>query len=156
LQRRFAGFRLKLRLQSRVAELEARLSKYEALERPLRKLKCVQDWGNERDEAENHLIEWVEKNVKACGRWAFDTYSIHAICDPYALREAISRCVYKIVSSKKFSDQLASQALDIVAAAPDAASYVDVKHVNPFGPEPGDSWLNNKIIITDIIMSHIR
>ncbi|MDB0028612.1 hypothetical protein N9E76_00780 [bacterium] len=146
-----------LRLQSRVAELESRLARYEVIDNrvPLRMFKYSYEYHEELEEHLFHLFDWIEDLVKTCTDVEFGENNLGAVCDPHQLHEAISHCIYGVVGSRGFSDMQASVGVDRVSSALEAAHWVDVQHTN-HGPVNLDFWCGNKVIILDLIRQSLE
>lgn len=149
-----------LRLQSRVAELEARLARHEAFEKPLRTFGTCDEYFQVRQEAFNELVQWLERNVNACTRTEMDREDVWAVCDAYGFDAAISRCIDRIVDSKEFADQQARHASGLVSAVLAAAQRVDGYHSaqpdaddadNANDADSGGAWCNNRVLIAHIL-----
>ena len=111
-----------LRLQARVAELEKRLHKYEPTKRVFQhhvQYRAV------RDEADAYLKDWIERNVTASTPHAFWFMGFESVCDPFALREAVTHSLCMITQDRIFSESLAGDCVDIAAYALEAALYID-------------------------------
>ena len=106
-----------LRLQSRVCELEARLAKYEPVQKPLRQFVNHIHYDLVCHGGFDCLRNWLDKNVQPCTFEEFDFEDMHAICDIYSFIEAMKHCLFMITGCKNFSKGLSDRCFEVSRAA---------------------------------------
>ena len=110
-----------LALQRRVAELEARLARWEPVARGVHSFPDMKTYFDERDRASDYIKAWIDANVKGC---PVSLYFVHKVCDLYELETFMKCVVLRLVGSEALCKTVAALCVNVVYAACEAAFSV--------------------------------